>query len=55
MTRIDIEHITVAPNPVNARGGAYRITVDVTDTEVAYKNDTDYAGEIYAGQQTGGI
>lgn len=54
MTKIEIEHIQFSVNPVNAKKTT-KITLDVTDKEVVYKNDTSYAGEIHAGQQTGVI
>ena len=52
MTKIEIEHIQFSVNPVNTKKTT-KITLDVTDKEVTYKNDTHYAGEFYSGQQIG--
>lgn len=54
MTKIEIEHIQIAPNPVYTKK-ELRITLDVTDKEVTYTKQTGHAGEIYSGQKIGVI
>ena len=54
MSKIEIEHVQITPASTTARG-TIKITMNVTDKTVTYTNDKHYAGELYAGQQIGGI
>lgn len=54
MTKIEIEHIQITPNPINAKK-SIKIEIDVTDREVTYVKQSNYAGEIYSGQKMGVI
>lgn len=54
MSKIEIEHIQLAANPVNTKT-AIKISMDVTDKEITYTNDIKYAGELYGNQQIGVI
>lgn len=54
MSKIEIEHVQITPASTTARG-IIKIVLDVTDKTVTYTNDRNYAGELYAGQQIGGI
>lgn len=50
--KIDIEHIQIAPNPVKAKN-TYQISIKVTDREIIYAKEADYADEIRCGQKIG--
>lgn len=54
MSKIEIEHVQITPVSTTAKG-IIKIVMDVTDKTVTYTNDKNYAGELYAGQQIGGI
>lgn len=54
MSKIEIEHVQITPASTTAKG-IIKIVMYVTDKTVTYTNDKNYANELYAGQQIGGI
>ena len=52
MSKIEIEHVQITPASTTAKG-TIKIIMDVSDRNVTYTNDKNYAGELYAGQQIG--
>lgn len=54
MNRPEITAVAVTPGTVSARG-TVKVSITVTDKEIVFTKVTEYAGELYAGQETGVI
>lgn len=54
MNKLEIQSVTISPNPSNAKA-LLKIAVQVTDKLITFQKVTEYAKEIYAGQQIGVI
>lgn len=54
MNRPEIQSVVITPNPANAKA-SIKVAVQVTDKVITFTKVTEYAGEIYSGQQIGVI
>ena len=54
MNRPEIQSVSISPNPANAKA-SIKIAVQVTDKVITFVKVTEYAKEIYSGQQIGVI
>ena len=54
MNRPEIQSVVITPNPVNAKTSV-KIAVQVADKAITFVKVTEYAREIYSGQQIGVI
>lgn len=52
MSKIEIEHIQKSASTVNTKQ-VFTISMDVTDKEITYTKEIDYAGEIYGNEKIG--
>lgn len=52
--RPEIQSVTITPNPQNAKA-SIKVSVQVVDKVITFTKVTEYAKEIYAGQQIGVI
>lgn len=52
--RPEIQSITITPNPANAKA-SIKVAVQVADKVITFAKATEYAKEIYTGQQIGVI
>lgn len=54
MNRPEIQSVSISPNPANAKA-SIKIAVQATDKVITFEKTSEYAKEIYSGQQIGVI
>ncbi len=54
MNRPEIQSVTISPNPANAKA-SIKVIVQAIDKIITFEKVTEYAKEIYSGQQIGVI